>query len=139
MLLLTVRESWVKILVLLYYVMLIYDGVLSSALGLFTAVFEKLRNFKYPWNVDIYMVIFVLGASVFLHVVQVLFRVKQLFKSITRKSTPRLENYEWLGVWDSMGEYPGQWAPPVLELHSQTSAESRKTSKTFGKRMVSPG
>ena len=53
MLLLTVHESWVKILFLLYYVMLTYHRVQSLALGLFTIVFEKFRNFKYPWNVDI--------------------------------------------------------------------------------------
>ena len=90
MLLLTVCESWVKILLLLYYVMLIYDGVLSSALGLFTIVFEEFRNFRYLWNTDINVVVLLLGANVFLHVVQVLFRVKQLFKSITWKPTPRL-------------------------------------------------
>ena len=83
MLLVTVPESWVKILFLLYYVMLIYDRTQSSVLGVFTIVFEKFRNFKYPWNVNINMVVLLLGASVFLHVVQVLFRVKQLFKSIT--------------------------------------------------------
>ena len=98
MLLVTVHESWVKILFLLCYVMLIYESVQSSALGLFTTVFEKFRNFKYLWNVYINMVILLQGASLCLHVVQVLFRVKQLFKSITWKSTPRLENYEWLGV-----------------------------------------
>ena len=59
------------------------------------------------------MDILLLGASVFLHVVQVLFRVKQLSKSITWKPTPRLENYEWLGVWSSMGKYLEQWASPV--------------------------
>ena len=41
------------------------------------------------------------------------FRVEQLFTSITCRSTPRLENYEWLGVWSSMGKYLEQWAPPV--------------------------
>ena len=76
MLLFTVHKSWVKILVLLYYVMLIYDRMQSLVLGLFTIVFEKFRNFKYTWNADINMVVLQLGASVFLCVVQVLFRVK---------------------------------------------------------------
>ena len=80
MLLLTVPESWVKILVLLYFVILICDRMQSSVLGIFTIVFKKLRNFKYPWNVDINMVILLLGASVFLHVIQVLFRVKQVLR-----------------------------------------------------------
>ena len=39
MLLLTFRERWVKVPFLLYYVMLIYDSVQSSVLGLFTVVF----------------------------------------------------------------------------------------------------
>ena len=80
MLLLTFRERWVKVLFLLYYVMLIYDSVQSSVLGLFTAVFEKSGEFKYLWNVDKNMFAVLLGASVFLHVIQVLFMVKLLFK-----------------------------------------------------------
>ena len=46
-LLLTVRESWVKTLFLLYCVMLIYDWVLSWALGLLTVVFEEFRNSRH--------------------------------------------------------------------------------------------
>ena len=61
MLLLTFRESWVKILFLLYYVMLIYDSVQLLALGLFTVVFEKFGEFKYLWNIDINMVAMLLG------------------------------------------------------------------------------
>ena len=82
-LLFTFRDSWVKVLFLLYYVMLIYDSVQSLVLRLFTVVFEKFGEFKYLWNVDINMVAMLLGASVFLNVVLVLFMVKQLFKSTT--------------------------------------------------------
>ena len=84
-----------------------------SVLGLFKIVFENYGNFKYPWNVYINMDILLIRASVFLHVVQVLFRIKQLFKSITWRSIPRLENCEWLGVWNFTGKYLEQWVPPV--------------------------
>jgi len=43
---------------------------------------------------------------------QVLFRVKKLFKNIQQSCAPGLESYAWPGVWDSMGKYLGQWAPP---------------------------
>jgi len=49
-----------------------------------------------------------------LNVFQVWFRVKQLVKSITQRSAPRLDSYEWRSVWDSVGKYLGQWAPPVF-------------------------
>ena len=58
--------------------------------------------------------VLLLGTSMFLNMVPVLFRVKQLFKNITQKSAPRLENYEWQSVWDSMGKCLGRWAPPVF-------------------------
>lgn len=79
---------------------------------LLTTAQENFENFEYPWNVDTNTVILLLGASVSLHVVQVLFSIKQLLnKSIT---TPRLESYEWLEVWDSMDKHRGRWAPPVV-------------------------
>ncbi|KAK4830329.1 hypothetical protein QYF61_010093, partial [Mycteria americana] len=40
--------------------------------------------------------------------------VKHLFKSTIQTSAPRLDSYEWQGVWDSMGKYLGQWAPPMF-------------------------
>jgi len=41
---------------------------------------------------------------------QVLFRVKQVVKNIAQRSAPRLDSYEWQGVWDSMGKCLGWWA-----------------------------
>jgi len=43
----------------------------------------------------------------------VLLRVKQV-KNTVQRPAPGLNSCEWLGVWDSMGKYLGQWAPPVL-------------------------
>ena len=44
----------------------------------------------------------------------VLFRLKKFIRNIAQGSAPSLDSYEWLDVWDSMGKYLGQWAPPVL-------------------------
>ncbi|KAK4831865.1 hypothetical protein QYF61_019693 [Mycteria americana] len=40
--------------------------------------------------------------------------VSKQFKKIIQRSAPRPDSYEWQGVWDSMGKYLGQWAPPVF-------------------------
>ncbi|XP_049650052.1 uncharacterized protein LOC126035469 [Accipiter gentilis] len=55
-----------------------------------------------------------LGISILLNVVQLSFKVKQLFKKITQRCAPRLDNYEWQGVWGSMGKYLEKWAPPMF-------------------------
>jgi len=44
---------------------------------------------------------------------QVLFRAKQVVKNMVQRPALGLDSCEWLGVWDSMGKYLGQWAPPV--------------------------
>ena len=44
----------------------------------------------------------------------VLFRVKQIVKNIVQRPAPGLNSREWLGVWDSMGKYLGQWTPPMF-------------------------
>ncbi|KAK4806731.1 hypothetical protein QYF61_007529 [Mycteria americana] len=41
-------------------------------------------------------------------------RVSKQFKNIIQRSAPRLDSYEWQGVWDSMGKCLGRWAPPVF-------------------------
>ncbi|KAK4825908.1 LOW QUALITY PROTEIN: hypothetical protein QYF61_003403 [Mycteria americana] len=41
-------------------------------------------------------------------------QVNKQFKNIIQRSAPRLDSYEWQGVWDSMGKCLGQWAPPVF-------------------------
>jgi len=49
-----------------------------------------------------------------LNVFQVLFRVKQLVKNTAQRSAPRLDSYEWQGVWNSMCKFLGQWVPLVF-------------------------
>jgi len=73
-----------------------------------TAAFQ---NFEYSW--DFQASIFLLFCL--LNVFQVLFWFQQLFKDIAQRSAPRLDSYEWWGVWNSMGKCLG--ISSVLELH----------------------
>ncbi|KAK4810743.1 hypothetical protein QYF61_007717 [Mycteria americana] len=41
-------------------------------------------------------------------------RVSKQLKNIIQRSAPRLDSYEWQGVWNSMGKCLGLWAPPVF-------------------------
>ena len=76
--------------------------------------FENFEKCRYPWDVETSTVLaLLLGLSMPLNVVQLLFKVKQLFK-ITQRSAPRLDNYEWQGVWVSVGKYLEQWTPPMF-------------------------
>ncbi|KAK4822000.1 hypothetical protein QYF61_006614 [Mycteria americana] len=45
---------------------------------------------------------------------QVAAMVSKQFKNIIQRSAPRLDSYEWQGMWNSMGKCLGQWAPPVF-------------------------
>ncbi|KAK4810942.1 hypothetical protein QYF61_013350 [Mycteria americana] len=76
-------------------------------LRLTTIAFE---NFEYPLDVQTSMFLLLC----LLNVCQALFQVKQLIKNTTQRSAPRLDSYEWQGVWESMGKCLGQWAPPVF-------------------------
>jgi len=76
----------------------------------FRVVLMAFENFKYPWDAQAStLLLFCL-----LDGLQVLFRVKQVFKNIVQRPAPGLDSCEWLGVWDSMGTYLGQWAPPMF-------------------------
>jgi len=67
------------------------------------------ENFEYPWDDQVStLLLFCL-----LKGLQVLFRIKQVVKNIVQRSAPGPDCCEWLGMWDSMGKYLGQWAPPV--------------------------
>ena len=47
---------------------------------------------------------------------------------------------EWLGVWDSMGKYLGQWAPPVfLKLTPEQVQNPDKLVKYLQKVCRHPG
>lgn len=93
-----------------------------------------LENFKYPLDVQTSTFLLLRLLNAF----QVLFKDKQLIKNTTQRSALRLDSFEWQRMWNSMGNYLGQWAPPVLELYPWTSTESGKSSKIFGKNMQSP-
>ena len=76
----------------------------------FRLVLTAFENFKYPWDAQASMFLLLYLLNGF----QVLFKVKQVVKNITPRSAPGLDSCEWLSVWDSMGKYLGQWAPPVF-------------------------
>ncbi|KAK4832073.1 hypothetical protein QYF61_020629 [Mycteria americana] len=40
--------------------------------------------------------------------------VNKKFKNIIQRAVPRLDSYEWQGVWDSMGKCLSYWTPPVF-------------------------
>jgi len=69
----------------------------------FRLVQMAFENFEYPRDAQASMFILLCLLNVF----QVLFSVKQLFKNIAQRSAPRLDSYEWQGVWNSMGRCLG--------------------------------
>ncbi|KAM6097713.1 uncharacterized protein LJ206_001003 [Theristicus caerulescens] len=84
--------------------------------GTFAAFFYDVSSFitttfqylEHPWVVKIYLLI-VLG-----NIVLVLSKVNKHFKNIIQRSAPRLDSYEWQGVWESTGKCLGRWAPPMF-------------------------
>jgi len=81
-----------------------------SPLLSFMLVVTAFEHFQYPWDARVSMLL----SLCLLNGFQVLFGVKQVVKNIGQRSAPRLDSYEWLGVWDSMDKYLRQWAPPVF-------------------------
>ncbi|XP_049653490.1 uncharacterized protein LOC126037250 [Accipiter gentilis] len=80
-----------------------------------TTVFENFEKLEYSWGVGTSTVLaLLLGISILLNAVQLSFKVKQLFKKISRRCAPRLDNDEWQGAWGSMGRYLEKWAPPMF-------------------------
>jgi len=77
-------------------------------------VLTAFENFEYPWDAQASTHLLLCLLNRF----QVLFRVKQVVNNIVQRPALGLDSSEWLGVWDSMGKYLGQWAPPgVFEIH----------------------
>jgi len=68
------------------------------------------EDFKYPWDAQASTLLLLC----LLNRLQVLFRIKQVVKNILQRPTLGLDSCEWLGVWDSMSKYLGQWTPPML-------------------------
>jgi len=100
---------------------------------LFLLAFE---NFEYLWDAQAStLLLFCL-----LNGLQVLFRVKEVVKSIMQRPAPGLDSSEWLGVWESMGKYLGQWAPPVfLKLTPEQVQNPEKLVKYLQKECCHPG
>jgi len=76
----------------------------------FRPVLTAFENFEYPWDAQAsgFLLLCLLNG------LQVLFRVKQAVKNILQRRAPETDSCEWLGVWDSMGKYLGQWTPPMF-------------------------
>jgi len=67
-------------------------------------------------------------------------RAKQVVKNIVQRPALGLDNSEWLGVWDSLGKYIGQWAPPVsLKLTPEQVQNPDKLVKYLQKVCCHPG
>jgi len=59
------------------------------------------ENFEYLWDSQASMFLLFCLLNRF----QVLFRVKQVVKDISQRPAPRLNSYEWMGVWNNMGKW----------------------------------
>jgi len=83
----------------------------SFALPLsFRQVLKAFENFEYPWDAQASSLLLFCLLNGFWF----LFRVKQVVKNIVQRPAPGPDSCEWLGVWDSMGKYLGQWTAPMF-------------------------
>jgi len=102
----------------------------------FRPVLMAFENFEYPWDAQGSTLLL----SCLLNGLQVLFRVKQVVKNIVQRPAPGLDSYEWLGVWDSMGKYLGQWTPLMfLKLTPEQVQNPDKLVKYLQKVCCHPG
>jgi len=76
----------------------------------FRLVLTCFENFEYLWDAQVSTLLLLSILNGF----WVLFRVKQVVKNIVQRTVPGQDSSEWLGVWDSMGKYLGQWTFPML-------------------------
>jgi len=76
----------------------------------FRLVLTAFENFEYPWDAQASTLLLFCLLNEF----QVLFRVKEVVDNIVQIPALGLDSCEWLGVWDGMSKYLGQWAPPVF-------------------------
>ena len=102
----------------------------------FRLVLMAFENFEYPWDDQGSTLLFLC----LLNGLEVLFRVKQAVKNIMQRPAPGPDICEWLGVWDSMGTYRGQWAPPVFfKLTPEQVQDPDKLVKYLQKVCCHPG
>jgi len=76
----------------------------------FRLILTAFENFEYLWDAQASILLLFCLLNGF----WVFFRVKQVVKNIVQRPALGLDSCEWLGVWDSMGKYLGQWAPLVF-------------------------
>jgi len=76
----------------------------------FRLVITAFENFEYPWDAQASMFLLLCLLNGF----QVLFRAKQVVNNIAQRSALRLDSYELLDVWNSMGKYLGWWTSLVF-------------------------
>jgi len=76
----------------------------------FKLVVTAFENFQYLWDAQASTILLICLLNGF----QVLFRVKQVVKNIVQRSALRLDSYDWLSVWDGMGNCLGWRASPVF-------------------------
>jgi len=70
----------------------------------------------------------------------VLFRVKQVVKNVMQRPAPGLDSCECLGVWDSMGNYLGQWTTLMFfKLNPEQVQDPDKLVKYLQKVCCHPG
>jgi len=73
-------------------------------------VLTAFENFQYPWDAQASTLLLFCLLNGF----WVLFRVKQVVKNIVQRPARGPDSCEWLGVWDSMAKFLGQWTPPMF-------------------------
>lgn len=84
-----------------------FFSFLSSFIpSLFSRLITEVKNFKGFENPVATLetkLVFLLGASMFLQMVQAFFKVRQTIKNITQRSAQKLDSSEWVGgiVWAS--------------------------------------
>jgi len=148
--------------ILLYCMILTYDMITSLCMRLVLYLHATLQLFPYLGS---YLLEFVnnrnhsvrkTGKDAFPHSftpqasrvllfcllngLQLLFRAKQVVKNIVQRPALALDSCEWLGVWDSMGKYLGQWTPPMFfKLFPEQMQNPDKLVKYLQKVCCHPG
>lgn len=94
------------------------------------------ENFVYAWDVQTSMLPLLHVVNVF----QVMFQIKQLFKSVIKRSAPSQESSAWQGMRDGLGRCLEWWAlPGVWNFISEQLQNPEKLVGYLGKVCCRPG
>jgi len=89
------------------------SNTFSSALSFsFRLLTTALENFEYPWDVQTRLFVLLCLLNVFL--VLHLFKIEQLFKNTTQRSSLRQDSHGWRGMWENMGRYLEKISPAMV-------------------------